>query len=149
MSVSVLLAASVAGQVGTPAVFNPAAPTDQDRIHATFSVPGLCSNQVSTIVDGVTVRTTVTLYGCVFGPPPFPQNAQAHFGPLPPGAYTYEIYWLFTDEPSEPPILSSRPPLVVAASIPGVPTLLHSSMIVLVGLLAGAGILTIGKAALR
>ena len=146
MAAYVMCAANGAGQVGPPAVFTPAAPTEHGLIRATFSVPGLCGTDSSTIVDGTTVRTTVALIGCVIGPPPFPQDLQVVFGPLPAGAYTYEIYLLFEEE--ETPELRSRQPLVVNALIPGVPTLLQSSRMLLLGLLAAAGLWTIGRAAL-
>ncbi|HEV7766467.1 MAG TPA: hypothetical protein VGQ76_15805 [Thermoanaerobaculia bacterium] len=143
-----LLAVGVFAQVGPAAVIYPAAPTDQDQIRATFSVPGLCLTELSTVIEGSTVRTTVTLFGCVIGPPSFPQNVQAVFGPLSAGTYTYETYLLFAEE-SDTPELRSQQSLVVAASVPGVPTLAESSRLLLLVLLATVGILTIGRAALR
>lgn len=143
MAAYVMCAANGAGQVGSSAIFTPAAPTEHGLIRATFSVPGLCGTDSSTIVEGTTVRTTVALFGCVIGPPSNPQTLRVVFGPLPAGAYTYEIY-LLVDEEGELD-LSSRQPLVVSAFVPGVPTLLDSSRILLLGLLAAAGVLMVGK----
>lgn len=58
---------------------------------ALIPVPGLCSPVVSTLRTGATVRTTVQLKD-LSGPPPFPRNAMAEFGPLPAGTYTYEVF---------------------------------------------------------
>lgn len=85
----------------------------------------------------------------MIGPPPVSQTARGVFGPLAAGTYTYEIYLQYEDEP--PPLLElrSRQPLVVAASVPPVPTLVESTLILMLGLLAAVGVWTIGKAALR
>ena len=98
-----------------PAVFSPANPTDAQQIRATYTAPGLCGTSPSTVVSGTDVRTTVSVGGCLIGPPPFQTPASAFFGPLPAGTYTYEIYEVY--EGGLPRFVSTQP-LVVIASVP-------------------------------
>jgi hypothetical protein len=124
-----------------PATFAPSNPTAADQIRATFLGPGLCATTPSTVVTGTVVRTTVSISGCITGPPAFQESRNAFFGPLQAGTYSYELYEI--DNPGDPPQFVSTQPLVVApATIPG---LRPAGLLTLVFALAGAGWLVLKK----
>jgi hypothetical protein len=98
-----------------PAAFTPPAPTSADLIRARFLAPG-CGLNASTSVSGNTVTTTVSVAGCIPGPPTFFVPFETQFGPLPPGNYTYEIYYRFEDDEPPTTLLRSTQPLVIAVA---------------------------------
>lgn len=114
-----------------PAVIVPQVPTAADVIMARFDIPGGCALGVSNSVAGNVVRTTVTFSGC--GADPFQEIVDTQFGPLPAGTYTYEIYYVFDDEP---PVRRSTQTIVVAAAIARVPALSPGAAISLIFILA-------------
>ncbi|HEY0158771.1 MAG TPA: hypothetical protein VGF28_15920 [Thermoanaerobaculia bacterium] len=133
---------AVAAQtVWEPAIIRPATPRERDRIEAVFEILGGCRNEVATVVVGDVVRTTVTQSGCVIGPPPPIIPELAEFGPLPAGAYTYEIYVTT----GGPPVLRSTQPLVVAAVAPTVPALSPGAYAVLAVSLIGVAFLALAR----
>ena len=138
----VLVAASfsVAQIIWPPAVFTPAAPTEEDEIQALFTTFVHCNLDVTTVVIGATVRTTVNETGCVVGPPPVIAPYPAVFGPLPAGTYTYEIY---VSNEGGPPVLRSTQPLVVAAVVPGVPALSGVALALMIGALTAVAVLAL------
>jgi hypothetical protein len=71
----------------------PSVPTAADVMTARIEVPSGCTVTTSTSVIGNVVRTDVHIKDCLAGPPPVPAHAQATFGPLPAGAYTYLVYF--------------------------------------------------------
>jgi|SRR5581483_7632663 len=103
-------------QVVGPATFTPSSPTAQDTIHATYSIVSAgCGTSSSTVVTGSVVKTTVSVSGCLIGPPPSTSSLQSTFGPLTAGTYTYEIYEVYE---GGPPQFISTQPLVVSAAVP-------------------------------
>jgi hypothetical protein len=106
-----------------------------DQIQATYTADGLCFTDPSTTVTGNLVRTTITISGCLVGPPSFTVPAHASFGPLPAATYTYEIY----EKNGGPPSFVSTQTLVVAAATAPVPVLSRTTMLMLALMLAGLG----------
>jgi hypothetical protein len=122
----------------------PQAPTREVFLNATidFRVPGQsCQYSASTIVNGNTVRTTIAITDCEALPPAFnpPLHISPEFGPLPPGAYTYQVYFTYL---SSPPRFAAQQGFAVAAG-PPIPTLEHAALAALALILAGAGLLLI------
>ena len=135
-----LVAAQGSSQIIGPAVFTPANPTDVQQIRAAYTAPGICGLNPTTVVNGTVVRTTVTVGGCVLGPPAFQITAYAFFGPLSAGNYTYELYEVDLDSGNPTPRLVSSQPLVVTAAVPA---LSPAILFVLLLALAGIGWLTL------
>jgi hypothetical protein len=119
-----------------PATLTPSVPTATDPIRATFTIDSNCIALVHTSISGNVIRTTVSLGGCNFGPPVATLRTSTVFGPLPPGAYTYELYRVF----ERPPELVSTQVLVV---VPSVPSLSRHALIALSLVLAGIAVLTL------
>ncbi|HEY0158772.1 MAG TPA: hypothetical protein VGF28_15925 [Thermoanaerobaculia bacterium] len=137
-----LSAHAVAAQiVWEPAIIRPATPRETDRIEADFEIFGGCDTEVATVIFGDVVRTTVTRSGCVIGPPPPIIVERAEFGPLPAGAYTYEIFVTS----GGPPVLRSTQPLVVAAVAPTVPALSPRAYAVLALGMIGVALLALKR----
>ena len=130
---ALLCTLDVAGQTTTPATFVPTAPTDRDVIQATFTVPFPCIIiSQPRLISGSVIRENVLL-SCSTGPAPGFVNETVTFGPLPPGTYTYEIY--FDRQDGDPPQLRSTQTLVVTGA-PAVPTLSAPTLAGLAVLLA-------------
>lgn len=105
------------------AVFTPAQPNAQNVIQAQSIIPSTCGLLgVETLVAGSTIRTTVSFGGCILGPPAPPLTVDAFFGPVPAGTYTYEVYVVWPEPGSDPPLLFSTQPLVIAAAPAAIPT---------------------------
>jgi hypothetical protein len=127
-----------AGQVvWPPAGLNPSSPTSADVIQATFSLPS-CTPVSTTTVDGFVVRTTVVLESCVFTDP-FQNIEVQTFGPLPPGNYTYEIYYVYYPG-AEPPVLRSTQAVSVTQAAAVAVTTPFGTALLIVSLVA-AGLL--------
>ncbi|HYM62851.1 MAG TPA: hypothetical protein VEZ11_18340 [Thermoanaerobaculia bacterium] len=137
-----LVASHGTAQIVGPAIFTPANPNDANQIRAAYTAPGLCGVSPTTAVNGIAVRTTVAVAGCLIGPPAFQVTAYAFFGPLPAGAYTYELYSVDLDA-GTPPHLVSTQPLVVTAS--SAPTLSPALLLALILALAGLGWFRLAK----
>ena len=105
-----------------------------DQIQATFMVPGGCGGvNSSTVVAGTFVRTTVSVFGCFVGPPPFTVPLQTVFGPLPAKVYIYEIYESYE---GGAPVLRLQQPLIVTAAPASIPAASGSSLVALMLMLA-------------
>lgn len=113
----------------------PPAPTSADVLFATIDVPGGCTITSSTTIAGSLVRTDVVISGCIVGPPPVPMTEVAHFGPLPAGSYTYQVFFR---EEAAPPLLESELSLLIhpAREPAAVPALQPVALTVLATLLA-------------
>lgn len=122
-----------------PLIFTPAVPTSADVIRTTIEVPAGCSVSHATAVHGNVVRTTVSIRGCIVGPPPFPEYEEVALGPLPAGVYTYELYETYNDGP---PYFIWQQPLVVNA-VP-VPTASTFALIAIATGIALAALLRTG-----
>jgi hypothetical protein len=110
-----LLALLLAAFPAPAATITPAAPTAQDVITAVIDVNGLTIyDRPSTATTGNTIRTNLPVIGTVTGPPAFPSQQFALFGPLPPATYTYEVY----DVVGGQAFLRSQQTIVVAPAIP-------------------------------
>jgi hypothetical protein len=143
---SVLFACGLASSISAqpfwaPAQFVPTHPTAIDQIRADFDVPQ-APNSNSTSIVGALVRTDVFLGPGVIGPPPVIVPYNAFFGPLPPNAYTYEIYLHYQDGTIE--LRSSQFLVVVAAPVP-VPTFSSVTVLLLSTALLSAGALAIQR----
>lgn len=104
--------------------FTPPSPDANDAITAYVSATGLCANEITTVIDGDVVRSTVLFYDCVGGPPGTDALYEVEFGPLLAGTYTYELF--AGDRGGAPPILVDTGSLVVVAvpaDVAAVPTL--------------------------
>jgi hypothetical protein len=101
MALSFLAPGAAAQVVWALAVFSPDAPTNLEVVRATFLVPAGCGVESATVVEGLTIRTTVTLSDCPAGPPLLPVSRFVDFGPLPAGSYLYEIVFESDDSPPE------------------------------------------------
>jgi hypothetical protein len=77
----------------------PSAPTAADVVTARLVVPSGCTISTITSVAGNLVRTDVHISGCLVGPPPYPEFENVTFGPLPAGAYTYEVFHVLNGAP--------------------------------------------------
>lgn len=145
LAVSFLLVPpAVFGQVGPPATFTPASPTNLDQIDARIvSFFGACDVETTTVVTNDVVRTTLGLSSCI---PSEPIDVISHaiFGPLPAGSYTFEVYYDFTSD-TDAPVLFSRQPLVVGAALPMVSTLTPTSALLLSLLLAALALLALRR----
>lgn len=104
-----------AQEVIGPATFSPPSPSDRDRIVATYTGSGACTFTSTTLVNGNVVRTTVSVVGCIIGPPPAFTDETAAFGPLPAGKYTYELYESYEGGPA---VLRSSQELIVTTAVP-------------------------------
>lgn len=141
---SLVFAVSVsAGVTWPPATFSPANPTSANPIQATFTVPGGCGIDSSTFVVGAFVRTTVLLFGCGVGPPPFTVDETVVFGPLPANTYTYEIY--FDAEFDLPELRSEQTLIVSAAAATDVPALSPIGIAILAIATAIAAVTGLGR----
>jgi hypothetical protein len=144
VTVSFILACLISGAAEAQLVITPTAPDSGDRITADVQVPGLCDSELTTTTTGTNIRTTVNLFACVSGPPPFPVSAFAEFGPLPAGSYEYEVYFDYEDEP--PQLVYTRTVIVTPAmNRPDVPTLQFPAFVALLASVAIAGIATLRR----
>jgi hypothetical protein len=106
------------------ATITPTSPTEQDAITATIDVPGtLIYDPPSTSVIGNMIRTNLSVFSLVIGPPAFIAHQYASFGPLPQGTYTYQVFQTFQ---GEQPVLLSQQTIVVAPAIPMISSLFLS-----------------------
>ncbi len=141
LALTALCASASAQFVLGPAVFSPAAPTDQDNIVATIRfVSGGCSFEPATIVSGSVITETITIYTCLGGSGSVPVSVL--FGPLPAGSYTFKVYWRFVGQ-SGPPTLALEQPLTVTSTAPAIPALSPTSLFAVAFVL-----MTLGFAAL-
>jgi hypothetical protein len=115
------------------ATITPSSPTNSDVITARTDVvvPGACALQHATTVNGMTVRTTLSLAGCFFTPP-FTVPVTATFGPLAPGTYTYEVYRVLE---GGTPVLVDSQPFVITAAPTAVPVMDPRGVAVLAAIL--------------
>lgn len=139
----VLMPVLVAAQVPwPPASLEPAVPTSADVLQATFSIPS-CTPVSTTTINGSVVRTTTVLQSCIFTNP-F-QNIEVHtFGPLPPGNYTYEIYFVYYPG-TDPPVLRSTQAFAVGEA-PAVPLTTPLGSVLLAAALVAASMFAITRA---
>ena len=138
---SVLSATGAAAQ----AIITPTSPTSNDVITARSDIFTLaCTTNVQTNVTGTTIRTDISLTGCITGPPPFILPVFATFGPLPPGSYTYEVY---TRIETDPPTLVSSQTIVVSALVPLVPTASEWALVILAAALGVVAVVSLGLTA--
>jgi hypothetical protein len=121
----------------------PATPTSNDVLFATIEVPSGCTVTSATTVAATLVRTDVQIFGCIVGPPPFPVDHVAQFGPLPAGTYTYQVYF---SEDGGPPILEAELPLVITPAIAPAPV---PSLSELALLFLAAGVAAVALPVLR
>jgi hypothetical protein len=106
---------------------SPSSPSAGDVITARIEYPSGCSITTQTTIAGSVVRTDVTFLACSAGPPPVPVVREVTFGPLPAGAYVYEVY--FVDE-GFPPALEAQ--LAFLVQPVAVPALSESTLLLLV-----------------
>jgi hypothetical protein len=125
----------------------PASPDADDTIIAQIFGTALCEATLSTTVVDAVVRTTILFYDCIGGPAGFDTIYQTQFGPLPAGAYTYEVY--SGDRGGAAPTLADSRAIAVSpapGSVAAVPTLnpltlfLLSTILVVVALASLRGI---------
>jgi len=140
------LSSAQAAEVWPPAKLTPANPTSAELIQAVFTVGAGCSFNSSTSVAGYIVRTDVAFFDCGGGPPPVEQSEILAFGPLPPGSYSYEIYYHDEGFPTE--LRSQQAFVVTAAAAPAVPALSGAAYALLTTVLAVAAMLVLGRASL-
>jgi hypothetical protein len=121
-----------------PVQFTPPFPTRLDQIRAEFLISSCdVANEVQTFRSGNLVRSNVLMPPCQGGPV-FTYNETALLGPLPAGAYTYEVYVLLPGEPEQ--FLYSVPLVVADAPEVNVPALSPGALAAMLALLAMAGV---------
>ena len=121
----------------TLAAFTPASPDANDLITAYISASALCANEITTLIDGHVVRSTILFYDCVGGPSGGDALYEVNLGSLPAGTYTYELY--AGERGGPPPIRVYTETLVVVAApanAAAIPTLDRWHLVALSALIA-------------
>ena len=99
-----------------PVTFVPSAPTEADAIAGRILFQGPCGIIPTTERSGMTIRTTLAVIGCGFGPPTAPTNQQFPIGQFPSGTYSFELYWTYEGGPPE--LILQQPLIVAATAVP-------------------------------
>jgi len=96
------------------ATITPATPASQDVITADIQVFGSTSyGAPSTVVSGNMIRTDLPVLGVDAFPGP-DKHIFVSFGPLQPGTYTYQVFFVIDGVPA----LLSQQTIVVAPAVP-------------------------------